>query len=55
MTEGAAFARARHILRYGSNADRQLQCYREALDAGLPRQQALVAVVDGLLAESGGG
>jgi carboxylate-amine ligase len=55
MTEGAAFARARHILRYGSNADRQLQRYREALDAGLPKQQALVAVVDGLLAESCGG
>ena len=49
-----AFTRGRHILRYGSSADRQLQRYREALQAGLPRQQALVSVVDALIAETCG-
>ncbi|WP_044875418.1 YbdK family carboxylate-amine ligase [Pseudomonas sp. LFM046] len=53
--DGLAFTRGRHILRYGSSADRQLQRYRESLQAGLPRQQALVAVVDELIAETCGG
>ncbi|MDH4563670.1 YbdK family carboxylate-amine ligase [Pseudomonas sp. BN411] len=52
--DGLAFTRGRHILRYGSSADRQLLRYREALQAGLPRQQALVSVVDGLIAETCG-
>jgi carboxylate-amine ligase len=52
--DGQAFVRGRHILRYGSSADRQVQRYREALQAGLPRQQALVSVVDGLIAETCG-
>ncbi|OWJ96480.1 carboxylate--amine ligase [Pseudomonas sp. A46] len=52
--DGLAFSRGRHVLRYGSSADRQLQRYREALQAGLPRQQALVAVVDDLIAETCG-
>ncbi|MNP68011.1 hypothetical protein D3C76_1639120 [compost metagenome] len=53
--DSQAFVRGRHVLRYGSSADRQLLRYREALQAGLPRQQALVAVVDGLVAETCGG
>ncbi|NWL77032.1 carboxylate-amine ligase [Pseudomonas taiwanensis] len=53
--DGQAFVRGRHVLRYGSSADRQLHRYREALQAGLPRQQALVAVVDELIAETSGG
>ncbi|WP_271411970.1 YbdK family carboxylate-amine ligase [Pseudomonas sp. Q1-7] len=53
--DSLAFTRGRHILRYGSSADRQLHRYREALQAGLPRQQALVAVVDELIAETVGG
>ncbi|MCO6058077.1 YbdK family carboxylate-amine ligase [Pseudomonas sp. MOB-449] len=53
--DSLAFVRGRHVLRYGSSADRQLQRYREALQAGLPRQQALVAVADELIAETRGG
>lgn len=53
--DGQAFIRGRHVLRYGSSADRQLHRYREALQAGLPRQQALVAVVDELIAQTCGG
>lgn len=53
--DSQAFVRGRHVLRYGSSADRQLHCYRDALQAGLPRQQALVAVVDQLIAETCGG
>ncbi|AOE85267.1 YbdK family carboxylate-amine ligase [Pseudomonas sp. TCU-HL1] len=53
--DSQAFVRGRHVLRYGSSADRQLQRYREALQAGLPRQQALVAVVDELITETCGG
>lgn len=53
--DGQAFVRGRHVLRYGSSADRQLHRYRDALQAGLPRQQALVAVVDELIAETAGG
>ncbi|MFZ6049989.1 carboxylate-amine ligase [Pseudomonas sp. CR3202] len=53
--DGQGFVRGRHVLRYGSSADRQLLRYRESLQAGLPRQQALVAVVDELIAETCGG
>ncbi|MDH4584422.1 carboxylate-amine ligase [Pseudomonas sp. BN415] len=53
--DGQAFVRGRHVLRYGSSADRQLLRYREALQSGLPRQQALVAVIDELIAETSGG
>lgn len=44
--------RARGILKRGTSAQRQLQVYRAALDAGADKTAALKAVVDWLIAES---
>lgn len=48
----AEVERARGILKRGTSAQRQLQVYRAALDAGADKPEALKAVVDWLIAES---
>ncbi len=48
----AEVERARGILKRGTSAQRQLQVYRAALDAGADKPEALKAVVDWLITES---
>lgn len=48
----AEVERTRGILKRGTSAQRQLQVYRSALDAGADKPEALKAVVDWLIAES---
>lgn len=43
------------IIEHGTSADRQLRAYYQALDAGQSEQEALYAVVDHLIAETGAG
>jgi len=43
---------AREIIARGTSADRQLQVYREALQAGAEKHEALLAVVDLLIDDS---
>jgi len=51
----AEIARARAILARGTSAHRQRQVYARALADGADRHEALVAVVDGLIAETASG
>ena len=43
---------AREIVARGTSADRQLQTFQKAVDAGADHQQALRLVVDGLITET---
>ncbi|BAQ17910.1 carboxylate-amine ligase [Methyloceanibacter caenitepidi] len=45
-------AHARTILQRGTSADRQLKCYEKAKAAGASQHEALIAVVDELVAET---
>lgn len=49
-----SLARLRAIVREGTSADRQLQVYQSLRDAGLPRIEALRAVVDDLIGTTAG-
>jgi carboxylate-amine ligase len=51
----AEIANARTILTRGTSAHRQRQAYARALADGADRHEALVAVVDGLIAETASG
>ena len=46
---------ARNILKNGTSAHWQLQCYQDAIDAGADQQEALKSVVDMLVEETMGG
>jgi glutamate---cysteine ligase / carboxylate-amine ligase len=43
---------ARTVLQRGTSADRQLKCYEKAKASGASEHEALVAVVDQLVAET---
>jgi carboxylate-amine ligase len=52
---GGEVAHARDILARGTSAHRQTRLYREALEAGASREEALKAVVDWLIEETAAG
>ncbi len=51
LGDDSAFEQARRILQEGCSADRQLEQYQRALEQSPSKPRALLAVVDGLLAE----
>lgn len=51
----AEVAHARDIIALGTSADRQLACFRQCVEAGASRHEALTAVVDHLIGETTAG